>query len=94
MAKELLAELIKTGISPKAALDAAQNAVISDDTQISEMIESILNTDASAKERLASGDEKTRAKVSNFIVGQVMKQSKGKAKPDTVKNLLTQYYST
>lgn len=92
VAKELLAELLNTGTSPKAALDAAQQAVISDDTQIRDMIEHILNADASAKERLASSDEKVRTKVSNFIVGQVMKQSKGKAKPNTVKDLLAQYY--
>ena len=83
-AKEVLAEMFASGAAPTKIVEAKGLAQISDDGAITTVIEQILNDNPAQLERYLGGQEKLRG----FFVGQVMRQTKGKANPALVNQLL------
>ena len=57
---------------------------ISDDDEIEEIIEKVINNNPDQKEQFLSGKDR----LFGFFVGQVMKESKGKANPKLVNEIL------
>ena len=57
---------------------------ISDDSEIEEIIEKVINNNPDQKEQFLSGKDR----LFGFFVGQVMKESKGKANPKLVNEIL------
>jgi aspartyl-tRNA(Asn)/glutamyl-tRNA(Gln) amidotransferase subunit B len=57
---------------------------MSDDSAMEDMVKKILEENPKAAEDLKNGEEK----VIGFLVGQVMKLSKGQANPQTVQELI------
>ena len=57
---------------------------ISDDNEIEEIIEKVINNNPDQKEQFLSGKDR----LFGFFVGQVMKESKGKANPKLVNEIL------
>ncbi len=83
-AKRLLEELFKGNFSPKEKVTKENLGMISDTSAITNWCKEAIIENAKALEDYKKGEEKAL----NFLVGTVMKKSKGKAKPDEVKEIL------
>jgi aspartyl-tRNA(Asn)/glutamyl-tRNA(Gln) amidotransferase subunit B len=80
MAKELLEKMVKTGDDPQKLVDASGGGQISDEGELKSIVLGILKENMDVVEKIKAG--KTNS--ANFLMGQVMKATKGKAKPDLV----------
>ena len=76
-AKDLIARLWTTGGSPKAIVESEGLGQVSDAGAIDSIVADVLG----ANEKTAADYKAGKVKVMGFLVGQVMKQSKGKANP-------------
>lgn len=83
-AKEVLAEMFATGSAPAQIVESKGLAQISDDVAITAVITQILNNHPDQISRYLAGEEKLRG----WFVGQVMRQTQGKANPALVNQLL------
>ncbi len=83
-AKEVLAEMFASGAAPAKIVTDKGLAQISDDAAITAVIHQILNDNPDQLTRYLAGEEKLRG----WFVGQVMRQTKGKANPTLVNQLL------
>ena len=88
-AKAILSEVLKTGQAASTLIEKESAEVISDDGILKQLVEEIFQEDPSAKEKFYGSDAKAQSKVANFIMGQIMKKTKGKVKPDAVKAFLS-----
>ena len=82
-AKSALQEIVKTGKSLSEIIQELDLGHISDESQLSEMIESIISEEAKASE-----EAKQRPETINYLVGKVMQKTKGKADPKLTLELL------
>jgi aspartyl-tRNA(Asn)/glutamyl-tRNA(Gln) amidotransferase subunit B len=85
-AKEVLAEMFTSGQSAPTIVQARGLAQISDEAAILTVIEQVLTDNPEMVARFTNGEEKLRG----WFVGQVMAQTKGKANPALVNQLLAQ----
>lgn len=83
-AKDVLAEMFASGATPTKIVESKGLAQISDDAAIQAIIDQILNNNPEQLARYLAGQEKLRG----WFVGQVMRQTKGKANPALVNQLL------
>lgn len=86
-AKEIFNELLSgNDNSPRAIADEKNLLQVSDETEIIAIVESVMNDPISQKalEDVRNGNDKAIG----FIVGQVMKQSQGKANPAMAQRLI------
>lgn len=84
MAKHVLVEAIETRASPKEIIEKKALSQISDAGRIEEIIKLVLK-----KEEKSVSDYKAGKKNAfTFLVGQVMKETKGKANPSMVNEIL------
>lgn len=84
IAKEVFSEMIDTGKEPKAIVEEKKLVQISDEGQISEILDKVIASNPNAIEDYKKGKKNALA----FLMGQVMKESKGKANPKVVNELL------
>lgn len=84
IAKEIFPEMITTGKSANEIVTEKNLVQISDYVELERSIEKVLATNPKDVEDYLSGKEK----VIGFLVGQVMKETKGKANPKIVNELL------
>jgi len=89
IAKSVFEEMYQTGKKPTAIIDEKGLKQITDDKAIDKMVEGVLQANLSQVDEYKRGKEK----VLGFLVGQVMKASKGKANPGTVNKLLKEKIS-
>lgn len=83
-AKEVLAEMILTGGAPENIAKDKNLIQESDEGAIEEIVDAVIAANESAANDVRNGE----AKAIGFLVGQVMKDSKGKANPQIVNKLL------
>lgn len=85
-AKEVFQELLVSELTPRAIAEAKNLLQVSDEAEILEIVRAVLSNPASLKsiEDIRAGE----AKALGFLVGQVMKQSQGKANPVLAQQLL------
>ncbi len=84
-AKEVFAELMKTGSEDAEKIAAEKNLLqVSDEGEIAKIVSDVLTENAKAAEDVKSGE----MKAIGFLVGQVMKLSKGKANPQMAQDLI------
>jgi aspartyl-tRNA(Asn)/glutamyl-tRNA(Gln) amidotransferase subunit B len=82
--KRVLAEMFKSG-APAQAIVAAQGlAQISDTGALEAIVTKVLDANPAEVEKYLGGKET----VLGFLVGQVMKESRGKANPSTVQEIM------
>jgi aspartyl-tRNA(Asn)/glutamyl-tRNA(Gln) amidotransferase subunit B len=82
--KRVLAEMFKSG-EPAQAIVAAQGlAQISDTSAIEAIVTQVLDANSAEVDKYLGGKET----VLGFLVGQVMKESRGKANPATVQEIM------
>jgi aspartyl-tRNA(Asn)/glutamyl-tRNA(Gln) amidotransferase subunit B len=84
MAKEVLAECVRTGKSPDAVVAASGATQMSDTSELTAIIDRILDANLDVVEKVKGG--KTNS--ADFLIGQVMKETRGRAKPDLVRPLI------
>jgi len=84
VAKNILPDVIEKGIFPREIVDMKGLRQMKDDTKLSSIIEEVLS------ENTKSGDDYKKGKINAlmFLVGQVMKKTKGKASPQRVSDIL------
>jgi len=83
-AKEVLAELLKTGDDPEKIAEAKNLLQVSDEGEIIKIVDQVLAENVKAAEDVRNGE----MKAIGFLVGQVMKASQGKANPALAANLI------
>jgi aspartyl-tRNA(Asn)/glutamyl-tRNA(Gln) amidotransferase subunit B len=83
-AKEVLAELLKSGGNPEQIAAAKNLLQVSDEGEIAKIVEQVLSDNPKAAEDVKNGE----MKAIGFLVGQVMKQSQGKANPQLAQELI------
>lgn len=83
-AQEVLGDMAKTGHDPHAIIDAKGLAQVSEEGALSGVIERVLKENPKAVQDYKKGKEGAIT----FLVGKAMGESKGKANPQTIKELL------
>ncbi len=83
-ANEMLAEMIKTGADPSHLIKDKNLGQISDTAELEKIIEQVIKDNAQPAKDYKNGKEKAL----QALVGKVMAQSKGKANPEIVLDLL------
>jgi aspartyl-tRNA(Asn)/glutamyl-tRNA(Gln) amidotransferase subunit B len=84
IAKDVLKEILTTGKKPSAIVEEKGWVQISDEGAIKTAVVDVLTANPAIVEELKSGKDK----VLGFLVGQVMKATKGKANPQLVNQLI------
>lgn len=83
-AKEVLAEMAQSNGDPQTIAEAKNLLQVSDESAILTIVDEVL----AANEKAASDVKNGEMKAIGFLVGQVMKQSKGKANPALAQQLI------
>lgn len=83
-AKEVLAEMYKTGEDPQKIAESKNLLQVSDEGAIAEIVATVLADNPKAAEDVKNGE----MKAIGFLVGQVMKASQGKANPALATELI------
>lgn len=83
-AKEVLLELLITGNDPKQIAEAKNLIQESDESALILLIEQVITDNPKAAEDIKKGE----TKAIGFLVGQVMKVSRGKANPGVVQSMI------
>jgi aspartyl-tRNA(Asn)/glutamyl-tRNA(Gln) amidotransferase subunit B len=84
LAKEILPKMFETGDSPGVIMEREGLRQISDTSALEKIIDDVLAKNTKQVEQYRSG----KATVIGFLVGQVMKASRGQANPGVVNELL------
>lgn len=84
VAKELLEKLTETTFDPEAYIQEHKLEMVSDSNQLEIWAKEVITANDAAVQDYKKGEEKSL----NYLVGQVMKKSKGTASPADVKELL------
>ena len=84
-AREIFPELAETGADPEALVAERGLAAVSDEGVLGEAADAVLAAHADIVDQYRSGE----TKVLNFLMGQVMKRTRGKADPGAVREILT-----
>ncbi|RUM91013.1 MAG: Asp-tRNA(Asn)/Glu-tRNA(Gln) amidotransferase GatCAB subunit B [Thermodesulfatator sp.] len=84
IAKKVLEQIFQNGGSPAAIVEKQGLAQVSDEGELQEIVKKILGENPAEVKKYRSG----KKKVFGFFVGQVMRETKGKANPKTVNEIL------
>jgi aspartyl-tRNA(Asn)/glutamyl-tRNA(Gln) amidotransferase subunit B len=82
--KQVFAEMLESGKMPEDIVKEKGLAQITDTGEIERVVDNVLSENPEAAEGIRAGREKAMA----FLVGQVMKKTKGKANPQLVNKIL------
>jgi len=84
-AQTLLAEMFKTGADPTHIIEEKDLGQVSDSDALKKIIETVIEKNAKTVDDFKKGNSNAL----QFLVGQVMKESKGKANPQIAQSILT-----
>ena len=85
IAKTVFRDMIETGKKPEIIIEEKGLTQVSDTSEIESIIDRVLASNQQSVDDFKSGKEKAMG----FLVGQVMKESRGKANPQIVNDILT-----
>ena len=86
IARTVFEDMATTGEAPETIVQKKGLVQISDESAIDGIVDKIISTYPDEAERYRGGDKK----LLGFLMGQVMKESKGKANPKLANQLLQQ----
>lgn len=86
IAKDILPEMIEKNVNPEIIVKDKNLVQISDSSALDGIIDTVLRDNSAQVEKYLSGKES----VIGFLVGQIMRESKGKANPQMVNSVLKQ----
>lgn len=89
IAKEVFDIAFETGKSPKQIVEEKGLKQISNEDEIRKIVKAVLEKHPAEVEKYKSGNEK----ILGFLVGQIMKETKGKANPQLVNKILREELS-
>jgi len=89
IAKDVLVSVIETGKAPEVIVKEKGLEQISDEETLAKIVDEVIANNQSVVEEIKGGKDKAFG----FLVGQVMKMTKGKANPAKVNDLLRQRLS-
>ncbi len=84
IAKTVFDEMVKTGTPPEKIVEEKGLVQVTDESAIEEIVIKVLENNSGQVEEYKNG----KTKVLGFFVGQVMKETKGKANPKIVNDIL------
>lgn len=87
LAKDILPEVMR-GADPKVLVEVRGLSQITDEVALSELVERVMSDNSDLVTRV-----RENPKAINALLGQVMKETRGKAKPDAVRALLEEKLS-
>jgi len=82
--KAVLEHIFETGASVQDGIKATGGEAESDDSVVAAAVDKVLAEQQDAVAKIKAGNEKTKG----FLVGQIMRELKGKGRPDVVNRLL------
>ena len=85
IAKDILPEIIETNISPKKLVDQKGLAMISDSSSLEIIVDELIKNYPDEVKAYKNG----KTKLLGFFVGQLMKQTKGKADPKLANRIIS-----
>jgi len=85
IAKIVLEEMFKTGADPSHIIQEKGLSLITDEKKVEKVIQKVV----AENQKAVSDFKKGKGTALQFLIGQVMAKTKGKAHPEIVKNLLT-----
>jgi aspartyl-tRNA(Asn)/glutamyl-tRNA(Gln) amidotransferase subunit B len=88
LAKDVLAEGLRNGTRPREVVAARGLAQVNDAGELSGVVAEILGANADAVAEYRAGDDKARKKKRGFLMGELMKATKGSANPQVLNQLL------
>jgi aspartyl-tRNA(Asn)/glutamyl-tRNA(Gln) amidotransferase subunit B len=86
IAKKVFAETIKNGTDPKKYVEEKGMVQLSDESVLGPMVKKVVDANPQSVEDFKNGKDRAIG----FLVGQIMKQTRGKANPKMVNKLLNQ----
>ncbi len=89
-AKNILPEILRTGIFPEDIIKEKGLSQVTDEKEISKAVDKVLEEN----QEVINDFKKGKTKAIGFLVGQIMKATKGKANPAIVNKLLNQKLKT
>ena len=84
LAKEVLIEVFETGKDPSHIVEERQLVQVSDEATLMEVVRKIVDANPKEADRYRAGEQK----LLSFFVGQVMKETRGKANPRLANELI------
>ena len=88
--EEIIPEMVKSGKEPKAIVEEKGLVQISDESALKEIIKKVLENNEKAVKQYREGNDKQKKKAVKFLIGQVMKETRGKANPKLLNQLIPQ----
>jgi aspartyl-tRNA(Asn)/glutamyl-tRNA(Gln) amidotransferase subunit B len=89
IAKAVFVEMARTADSPRIVIERNGLAQITDESALNDLVEQVLAVNPESVEAYRSGKKNAL----KFLMGQVMKASKGKANPQMAASLLSEKLS-
>ncbi len=86
--EEVLPEMVRSGKSPEVIVKEKGLVQISDESALREVIKKVMAGNEKAVKQYREGNEKQKQKAVKFLIGQVMKETKGKANPRLLNELI------
>ncbi|NQY75400.1 MAG: Asp-tRNA(Asn)/Glu-tRNA(Gln) amidotransferase subunit GatB [Candidatus Margulisbacteria bacterium] len=84
MGKDILLKMFETGNGPKELIKESGGSQISDEDVLVTVVDKVLAENPDVVEKIKGG----KTKSADFLMGQVMRETKGCAKPDLVRRLI------
>ncbi|MHC4739472.1 MAG: Asp-tRNA(Asn)/Glu-tRNA(Gln) amidotransferase subunit GatB [Planctomycetota bacterium] len=91
-ASVIMPEMVKSGKEPQIIAEELDLILKSDAEELESIVEQILAENPKAVEDVRKGDKKSK-KAEGFLLGQVMQQTKGRANPKVISQILTRKLS-
>jgi len=88
LAKDVLEQGLREGDRPKAVVEARGLAQVNDAGELAGVVAEILAANVDAVTEYRAGDDKARKKKRGFLMGELMKATKGSANPQVLNQLL------
>jgi len=90
IAKKVFAEMFKSGKTPQEIVKEKDLEVVSDTGELEQVVDKIIETNPKSIEDYLGGKQKAMG----FLMGQVMKETRGKANPQMVSKILREKLET
>ncbi|MEX0663543.1 MAG: Asp-tRNA(Asn)/Glu-tRNA(Gln) amidotransferase subunit GatB [Acidimicrobiia bacterium] len=87
-AKEVAAVSLSTGQRPEQVVEERGLAQVSDESELSTVIDEIIDANPKEADAYRAGDEKARKKLQGFFIGKAMQATKGQANGKVLQRLL------
>ncbi len=86
--EEVIPEMVRSGKEPEVIVKEKGLVQISDEGALKEVIRKVLSQNEKAVRQYKEGNEKQKQKAVKYLIGQVMKETRGKANPKLLNELI------